>query len=53
MEGAGIEGVGKKTTLTLHVRVLQATAAAAPNLAGMQLGWGQSLERLGELVAKL
>jgi uncharacterized protein YndB with AHSA1/START domain len=53
MEGAGVEGVGKKTTLTLHVRVLQATAAAAANLAGMQVGWGQSLERLGELVANL
>jgi len=39
--------------LTLHVRVLQATAAAAPNLAGMQVGWSQCLERLGELVATL
>jgi hypothetical protein len=39
--------------LTLHVRVLQATAAAAPNLAGMHVGWSQSLERLGELVATL
>jgi uncharacterized protein YndB with AHSA1/START domain len=57
IEGTGVEGArvedGGKTTLTLHVRVLQATAAAAANLAGMQLGWGQSLERLGELVAKL
>jgi uncharacterized protein YndB with AHSA1/START domain len=41
------------TELTLHVRVLQATAAAAPNLAGMQVGWSQSLERLGDLVATL
>jgi uncharacterized protein YndB with AHSA1/START domain len=42
-----------KTELTLHVRVLQATAAAAPNLAGMRIGWSQSLERLAELVAAL
>jgi uncharacterized protein YndB with AHSA1/START domain len=41
------------TELTLHVRVLKATAAAAINLAGMPVGWSQSLERLGELVAKL
>jgi uncharacterized protein YndB with AHSA1/START domain len=47
-----VEHAGK-TELTLHVRVLQATAAAAPNLAGMQVGWSQSLERLAELVAAL
>jgi len=47
-----VEHAGK-TELTLHVRVLQATAAGAPNLAGMQVGWSQSLERLGELVAAL
>ena len=41
------------TELTLNVRVLQATAAAAANLAGMQVGWSQSLERLGDLVATL
>ena len=42
-----------KTELTLHVRVLQASAAAAGNLAGMEVGWSQSLERLGALVAAL
>ncbi len=42
-----------KTELTLQVRVLQATAAAAPNLRGMRTGWGQSLERLGELLTQL
>jgi uncharacterized protein YndB with AHSA1/START domain len=41
------------TELTLQVRVLRATAAAAANLAGMEVGWSQSLERLGELVAEL
>jgi uncharacterized protein YndB with AHSA1/START domain len=44
---------GGKTELTLHVRVLQATAAAAANLGGMRTGWGQSLERLGELLTQL
>ena len=37
--------------MTLHVRVLQATAAGAANLAGMEVGWSQSLDRLRELVA--
>lgn len=56
-EGGGAEGGGvehaRKTELTLHVRVLQATAAAAANLAGMEVGWSQSLDRLRELVATL
>jgi len=47
-----VEHAGK-TELTLQVRVLQATAAAAPNLGGMRTGWGQSLERLGELLTQL
>jgi uncharacterized protein YndB with AHSA1/START domain len=55
-EVTGAEGTGaghaRRTKLTLQVRVLQATAAAAANLAGMEVGWSQSLERLGELVAK-
>ena len=47
-----VEQAGK-TELTLQVRVLRATAVAAPNLGGMRAGWGQSLERLGELLAQL
>lgn len=39
-----------RTELTLHVRVLQATAEAAINLSGMATGWSQSLERLGTLL---
>jgi hypothetical protein len=42
-----------RTELTLHVRVLQATAAAAVNLKGMAIGWAQSLERLGTLLTNL
>ncbi|MBI3542135.1 MAG: SRPBCC domain-containing protein [Deltaproteobacteria bacterium] len=34
------------TTLTLTVKTLVATEAAAPKLAGMEEGWTQSLERL-------
>jgi uncharacterized protein YndB with AHSA1/START domain len=39
---------GSRTTLTLHARVVTATPEAAPHIAGMQEGWTQSLERLGE-----
>ena len=39
---------GGKTTLTLHARVVTATAAAAPHIDGMEEGWTQSLERLSE-----
>jgi uncharacterized protein YndB with AHSA1/START domain len=42
---------GGKTTLTVRARIVKATAAAAPMLAGMEAGWGQSLERLAAHVA--
>jgi uncharacterized protein YndB with AHSA1/START domain len=42
-----------KTRLTLHAKVVKATAAAAQALTGMDLGWSQSLDRLAELVTKL
>ena len=42
-----------KTTVTLHVRVITATAAAETNLAGMEQGWSQSLDRLARLVATI
>jgi uncharacterized protein YndB with AHSA1/START domain len=44
---------GGKTTLTLHARVVTATAAAAPYLQGMDAGWTQSLERLADYVASI
>jgi uncharacterized protein YndB with AHSA1/START domain len=44
---------GGKTTLTVRARIIKATAAAAPMLAGMEAGWGQSLERLAAHVAAL
>ena len=42
---------GGKTTLTARARVLQATAAAAPHLRGMNEGWSQMLERLQAFLA--
>lgn len=39
---------GKKTVLTLHGRVLTKTALADQYLAGMEIGWSQSLDRLAE-----
>jgi uncharacterized protein YndB with AHSA1/START domain len=43
---------GGKTKLTLHAKVMMATAAAAPRLAGMEMGWSQTLDRLAEYVTK-
>jgi uncharacterized protein YndB with AHSA1/START domain len=39
-----------KTTLTLRARAVQTTPAAGQYLAGMEVGWTQSLERLGAFV---
>src|SRR6266852_5132665 len=41
-----------KTVLTLTARVIKETAAAAPQLGGMQAGWAQSLERLSAYLTK-
>ncbi len=41
-----------KTTLTLHAVVVKSPPAVARAPEGMEEGWSQSLERLGELVAK-
>ena len=42
---------GGKTTLTLRAVVVKAAPESAPMLAGMEAGWTQSLERLGQLVS--
>jgi uncharacterized protein YndB with AHSA1/START domain len=39
-----------KTTITLHTRVLRMTGEAEQHLAGQEIGWSQSLERLGSLI---
>jgi uncharacterized protein YndB with AHSA1/START domain len=41
-----------KTVQTLQARVVELTAKAAPYLAGMEMGWTQSLERLAEYLAR-
>jgi uncharacterized protein YndB with AHSA1/START domain len=41
-----------KTELTLQVRVIKATAHAPQYLKGMEIGWNQSLDRLGDHVAQ-
>jgi len=42
---------GKVKQISL-ARVINRTAKAVPYLAGMEEGWSQSLDRLGELLAK-
>lgn len=42
-----------KTALTLQLRVIKATAAAPQYLKGMEMGWTQSLDRLGELLGSI
>jgi uncharacterized protein YndB with AHSA1/START domain len=42
-----------KTELTLHARVIKATAQAPQYLQGMQAGWTQSLDRLGAYLAAI
>lgn len=46
------EAQGNKTKMTLRVEVLQSTDEAVPMLAGMKVGWSQSLEKLEALLAK-
>ncbi len=45
------EQSGKVKQISL-ARVISRTAKAAPYLPGMEEGWSQSLDRLGELLAK-
>jgi uncharacterized protein YndB with AHSA1/START domain len=40
-----------KTRLTVHARVLTATAAVLPALEGMHQGWSETLDKLGEHMA--
>lgn len=43
---------GDRTKLTVHAKAVGLAPIAAQMLAGMEAGWTQSLERLGELVAR-
>ncbi len=42
-----------KTELTLQARVIRATAVAPQYLKGMEAGWTQSLERLGDHLSSM
>lgn len=46
------EKQSNKTRLTLRAKVTMKTAQAAPYLAGMEMGWTQSLDRLAKAVEK-
>lgn len=43
-----LEEEAEKTRLTVFVRVFHATPQAAPMLAGMEIGWTQTLDRLAQ-----
>jgi uncharacterized protein YndB with AHSA1/START domain len=45
--------VGGKTQITLDVVVVKSTPASAGALAGMEMGWSQSLDKLVELRIKV
>jgi uncharacterized protein YndB with AHSA1/START domain len=47
-----VEEEDGKTLMTLHVKVSRATPEAAVNLAGMEAGWTESLERLASEIAR-
>jgi uncharacterized protein YndB with AHSA1/START domain len=46
------EDVGGRTKLTVHARAVGIAPIAPQMLAGMEMGWTQSLERLAELVER-
>lgn len=44
------EAQGKQTKLTVQARVIMTTAVAPQFLAGMEIGWSMSLDRLADEV---
>ena len=47
-----LEEEGDKTRMTLHIEVTETTPEAEGPLSGMEMGWNQSIDKLGELVAQ-
>lgn len=43
---------GGKTTMTLHTRADGRVPVANQMLAGMEMGWTQTIDKLGEVLAK-
>jgi len=41
-----------KTKMTVHIVVTKATPEAAGPLSGMEMGWNQQLDKLGEFLSK-
>jgi len=46
------EDLGGKTRMVLRCQVMRASPAIKPALDGMELGWNQSFNRLGNLVSQ-
>jgi len=42
-----------KTTLTLHITLVSATAAWLEGLKGMKQGWGESFDKMADLVGRM
>ncbi len=51
MNTVTFEELGKKTKLTLMVKVTKATPEAEGPLSGMKIGWNQSIDKLTKLIA--
>lgn len=47
-----LEKIGGKTKMTLHIVVTKASPGSEFALAGMEVGWNQSVEKLGEELSK-
>ena len=44
------EGEHQKTLMTVHIMVTKTTPEAAGPLQGMEMGWNQQLDKLGESI---
>ena len=51
-DGVKVPAEGGKTTLTVKSRAVGRVAIAPQMLAGMNAGWNQSIDKLGELVVR-
>jgi uncharacterized protein YndB with AHSA1/START domain len=47
-----LEEDGNKTKMTVHIVVTKATPEAAGPLSGMEMGWNQQLDKLGEFLKR-
>ncbi len=47
-----LEKLGEKTKMTLHIVVTKASPGSEFAIAGMEAGWTQSIDKLGEMLEK-